>query len=66
MKVSLRVSELQIRTLGSMLELLQFMKGLNSIQTVGGHAVVALCTIYDRVRLYICTNFCENISVSVS
>ena len=24
------------------------MKGLNSVQTVGGHAVAVLCTIYDK------------------
>ena len=53
MKVSLRVSELQTQTIGSMLGWLQFKKGHNSVKTVDGVTVVILYKMFNDA-LYLC------------
>ena len=54
MKVSLRVSELQTQTIGSMLGWSQFKKGHNSVKTVDGVTVVILYKMFNDA-LYLCS-----------
>ena len=60
MKVSQRVSELHTQTVGSMLGWWQFMKGHNSVKTVG--KLWYFTSVHHLMMLNICTKFQENIS----
>ena len=59
MKVSQRVSESEIQTVGSTLGRSQFTKGHNFVKTVNVVTVLNLCTSSDV--LYTCIKFQENI-----
>ena len=61
MKISQRVSELQIQTVGLALGWSKFTKGHNSVKTVDGVMVLNLCTSSDDA-LYLYQVSTKNIS----